>query len=257
VTASRRRAVAGRSGIALGRAVAGLRQVGARRIAIAVGLLLVAGGGWLWLRDSPLVSVKRVTVSGASGPDAPAIRAALISAARGMTTLDVSLARLRAAVSPYPEVRSLKVGTDFPHGLRIHVLEQLPVAVVELGGRMVGVAADGLLLRIAARQPLPRLPLAVPPGGPRVSQQRALAVLKALAAAPYRLLARISQATELAGHGVVAQLRGGPAIYLGGDGELRAKWLAALAVLADPSSAGASYIDVTDPARPAAGSGGG
>jgi hypothetical protein len=34
-----------------------------------------------------------------------------------------------------------------------------------------------------------------------------------------------------------------------------AKWAAATAVLAEPTSAGASYIDVTDPSRPAAGVG--
>ena len=34
---------------------------------------------------------------------------------------------------------------------------------------------------------------------------------------------------------------------------LDAKWDSATMVLADPSSAGASYIDVSDPSRPAAG----
>src|SRR5581483_11912678 len=59
---------------------------------IVVGALL--GGGWLWFRDSSLVTVKRVTVTGASGPDAAAIRRALVAAAQGMTTLDVSVDQL-------------------------------------------------------------------------------------------------------------------------------------------------------------------
>ena len=64
--------------------------------------------------------------------------------------------------------------------------------------------------------------------------------------------------STVAGHGLVAQVRGGPSIYFGDATELpRAKWHPATAVLADPSSAGAAYIDVTDPVRPAAGAGGG
>jgi hypothetical protein len=49
------------------------------------------------------------------------------------------------------------------------------------------------------------------------------------------------------------QLRSGPSVYFGDSADLDAKWLAATEVLADPGSAGASYIDVTDPSRPAAG----
>jgi hypothetical protein len=78
-----------------------------------------------------------------------------------------------------------------------------------------------------------------------------------LSAAPYPLLARISQASTDGQHGLVAQLRNGPSIYFGDSGRLAAKWTAAQAVLADAGSAGAAYIDVADPGRPAAGGGGG
>jgi hypothetical protein len=40
---------------------------------------------------------------------------------------------------------------------------------------------------------------------------------------------------------------------MGDTRRLAAKWRAVVAVLADPGSVGASYIDVTDPGRPAAG----
>jgi hypothetical protein len=95
--------------------------------------------------------------------------------------------------------------------------------------------------------------LAVAPGGTRISDLGARAAIRAVSAAPYRLLSRISLVRSEPGHGVVAQLRDGPVIYLGDGARLHAKWLAATAVLADPGSAGASYIDVTDPSRPAAG----
>jgi cell division protein FtsQ len=224
-------------------------------LAAVAGVLAAA---WLWVRDSSLVAVDRVSVSGQSGPDAAAIRSALISAARSMTTLDVQMSRLRTAVSPFPEVKDVRVATEFPHGMRIRVIEQLPVAVVEVDGRRVAVAGDGTILHnFATSASLPSIQLSVPPGGPRVTEPNAMKAVTLLAAAPYRMLAKISQVETVAPHGLVAQLRDGPSVYFGDTSQLGAKWTAAVEVLADPGSAGASYIDVSDPARPAAGAGGG
>ena len=222
-------------------------------ISLAI-LALVLGGGWLWLKDSPLVAVKQVAVSGESGPDAGAIRTALESTARSMTTLDVQMSKLYSAVSGYPVVKSLQVTTQFPHGMRIHVSEELPVAVVVLSGQPVAVAADGTLLHDLSNVPaLPRINLSVPPGGPRLSEPQAVESLAAATTAPRQLLRRITMLSTAPDRGVVAHLRDGPEVYLGTTARLRAKWAAAIAVLADPGSEGASYIDVTDPARPAAG----
>jgi cell division protein FtsQ len=230
------------------------RRPRGRFLIALIGLVILLALAWLWLRDSALVSVDRVTVTGAGGPDASAIRRALTSAARGMTTLDLNVGQLRTAVSPYSEVKSLKVTADPPHGVRIQVIEQLPVANVLVGGRAEPVAADGTLLRSSAGTgSLPVVSVSVPPGGPRLTEPAALHSLQVLGAAPSRMLGKISQATAVSGHGLVAQLRDGPAIYFGDSSDLGAKWTAAAAVLADPGSAGASYIDVTDPARPAAG----
>lgn len=222
--------------------------------------VLVAGlglGGWMWLRDSSLVAVSQVTITGESGADAGAIRTALRAAARNMTTLDIQVGQLRTAVAPFPEVRRLRVRTAFPHRMVIDVIEQRPVGVLEVGGRALPVAGDGTILRaVAASASLPAIPLSVLPVGRHVREPRALGAVALLAAAPYQVLARISQVTTVAGHGLVAQLRNGPSIYFGDPLRLRAKWVAATEVLSDPSSDGASYIDVTDPARPAAGAGG-
>jgi cell division protein FtsQ len=221
-----------------------------------IALVLVAcllGGGWLWFRDSSLVAVNRVTVTGASGPDAGQIRRALVAAGQGMTTLDVSLGQLRTAVAPYPIVKNLRVTTQFPHGMRIHVIEQIPVAVVSVGGTTIAVASDGTLLHdLGGGSALPRIPLAVQPGGTRLTGAARNAV-SLLAAAPYQLLPHLAQVTTTASHGLTVQLRNGPALYFGAATELKAKWTAAAAVLADRYSAGASYIDVSDPTRPAAG----
>ncbi len=220
-----------------------------------VAALALLGGAWVWLRDSPLVSVDRVTVTGVSGPDSGAIRSALNLAARNMTTLDVRLGQLRTAVAPYPVVKDLRVSTQFPHGMRIHVIEQLPVGALVAGGESIAASPDGTLLHDVPAASLPTVPLSSLPGGSRVTDQTALNALALLAAAPHRFEAKISQVTTTSPRGLVVQLRSGPAIYFGPPNRFAAKWAAAAAVLAAPASAGATYIDVSDPAMPAAGVG--
>jgi cell division protein FtsQ len=210
-------------------------------------------GGWLWVRDSSLVAVRRVRVAGVSGPDAAQVRSALVTAAHNMTTLDVQIGQLRTAVAPYPVVKHLAVQTQFPHGMTIHVTEQVPVAIVVGGGRRIAASGDGTLLRdVTPAASLPTVSLPVAPGGSHLSGS-ALGQVRLLAAAPYQLLAKISAVSDNSTSGLVAQLRNGPSIYFGDSGQLAAKWTAAVAVLGDAGSAGASYIDVTIPSRPAAG----
>jgi cell division protein FtsQ len=222
-------------------------------IAGTVALLAVLAGAWVWLRDSSLVAVERVTVTGAAGPDAGQIRSALGLAARNMTTLDVQLSQLRTAVAPYPVVKNLRVSTQFPHGMRIQVIELLPVGALTAGGETVAASADGTLVHDVPTGSLPAVPVQSFPGGSRVTDQNALGALELLADAPPRLQPKISQVATSPPHGLVVQLRSGPSIYFGPAGDFEAKWGAAAAVLAAPGSADASYIDVSDPERPAAG----
>jgi cell division protein FtsQ len=197
-----------------------------------------------------------VTVTGEIGADAAHIRSALVAAARNMTTLHVRMDQLRTAVAPYPVVKNLEVRTDFPNGIRIRVVEQSPVGDVVVDGRRIAVAGDGTLLHdVTASATLPVIPLRVAPGGSRLSEPGARNAVAVLAAAPYQLLSRISQVTTVAAHGLVAQIRNGPSVYFGDADRLQDKWKAVTAVLADAGSAGAIYIDVTDPGRPAAGAG--
>ena len=228
-------------------------SVRVRVLLAAVGAVLILGGAWLWLRDSSLVAVRKVTITGIYGPDAGQIRSALNLAARNMTTLDVKVGQLRTAVAPYAVVKDVRVSTEFPHGLRIRVLEQLPVGALVAEGRAVAVSGDGILLQSVSTRSLPEIPVRLLPGGSQVTDRATLQSLALLSATSPRLLARISQVTDTSAHGLVAQLRSGPSIYFGDDSDLNAKWTAATEVLADPASAGASYVDVTDPSRPAAG----
>jgi cell division protein FtsQ len=232
-----------------------LPRVGPRALAALAALLVVIGGVYLWLRDSSLVAVQKVHVVGVSGPDATQIRSALAIAARNMTTLDVQMGQLQSAVRPYPVVKRLDVSTQFPHGMQIRVFEKVAVATVVAAGRRMPVSSDGTLLHgVSNADALPTISLGVAPGGARLSGY-ALSEVRLLAAAPYPLLYRIRAVTDGPAHGLTVTLRNGPSVYFGSTDRLGAKWTAATAVLGSPDSAGAVYIDVTDPVRPAAGAG--
>ena len=132
-----------------------------------------------------------------------------------MTTMNVDMGQLRTAVKPYPDVKHLEVSTQFPHGMRIRVVEQLPVAALVAGGQTVAASPDGTLIHDAPTGSLPKVPVPAFPGGSRVTDPTALNALALLAATPEPLLAKISQVTTSAPHGLVAQLRNGPTIYFG------------------------------------------
>ena len=46
-----------------------------------------------------------------------------------MTTLHVDREKLERSVAGYPVVRDLEISPDFPHGLRVHVIEHQPAAI--------------------------------------------------------------------------------------------------------------------------------
>lgn len=226
-----------------------------RGLAALAAVALLLGLGWLWFRSSSFVQIRQVQVTGLSGPNLRRIRGALVDTARSMTTLDLSVARLDSAVAGYPAVRSLRVHTQFPHGVTIAVNEQVPLALVAVGGKLIVVDSNGQLLpgSTIPHGMLPRLQLRTAPTGQLVTAPGARAALAALAWAPDRVLGHIASATWNAAHGVIIRLRNGPDLYLGGSTQLPTKWTAAITVLADPGSKGAQYIDVSDPRRPAAG----
>jgi cell division septal protein FtsQ len=223
---------------------------------LLVSALLLAGllvGGYFWVRSSSLSAVTNVRVVGVSGAEAGQIRDALETTARSMSTLNVRTGDFHDTVAAYPEVKSVKATASFPHSMTITVVEQNPVAVVVAGGHRTVVSGDGTLLpNVTEGSSLPTISMGVAPGGTTLSgapQQEA----ELLADAPHALLARIASATESSSHGLTVALRDGPQLYFGESSQLTAKWDSAVAVLANASSAGAAYIDVSDPARPAAG----
>lgn len=223
-----------------------------RVLAIAAAVVAVAALGWFWLRDSTLVAVDDVTVTGVSGPDASRVRAMLEDAARDMTTLHVSEGDLRNAVAAYPQVKAIHVTTHFPHELDIVVTEHNPVAVIVADGKRVPVSGDGHLLRSVQPGDIATVQMSTVPGGDRLTDPKANAAVEMLAAAPPALRARVANAWT-GSHGLSARLSRGPMLYFGTTDRLAAKWAAITRVLEDPEAAGALYLDVRIPERTAAG----
>jgi len=218
-------------------------------ILLAAGLVLGAGFQF-WLRDSTLVAVEDVSVTGLTTKDAARVRAALTSAAHTMTTLHVDQAELDEAITPYPVVRELEVRPDFPHGLEIRVIEHRPAALA--GG--LPVAGDGTILRgLPVEQKLPTIDARGELRGNRLTDPAALHAARVAGGAPGALRPRLESVELRGGDGIVVQLRDGPELIFGDARRVHAKWLAATRVLADPDAAGATYIDVRLPGRPAAG----
>jgi cell division protein FtsQ len=226
------------------------------RIALlaAAVVLPLLGCGWLWFRQSSFVAVEHVQIVGVHGADAQAVQAALTQAAHGMSTLDVSGGALTAAVAPLRVVRAVRAIPSFPHGLRIEVSEQLPVAALTVGGVRTSVAADGVVLGPALLSgSLPSVGgFFAPAAGRRVDGPNVLAALAVLGAAPTPLAKHVERVFTGA-KGLTVAMRNGLLVYFGDASRPLAKWLSLARVLADQGSAGASYVDVRLPSHPAAG----
>jgi cell division protein FtsQ len=211
-------------------------------------------GGWAWLRDSSLVQVRDVTVTGITSSDGDRVRAALEDAAQEMTTLNLRTQVLKDAVAQFPSVGDVQASTDFPHALKVKVIERRPVAALaRTGERRVPVTAGGVVLRgVTPERDLPSVYVDHQPAGPTVTDRDTLKALKVAGAAPDPLRAR---ANELLydERGVVVELDDGPELIFGTANEADQKWVAAARVLAESTAQGATYLDLRIPGRVAAG----
>jgi cell division protein FtsQ len=218
---------------------------------LACALLGLALAG-LWFRDSSFAKVERVSITGSTSSESAQVRRTLASVADGMSTLHVDEDALHEAVEPFASVAGLRVRADFPHDLRIEVLEHAPVAAVQSGSSRVPATGAGLLLTGVRADDLP---VVVNKGGVadgHVRDRHALAALAVAAAAPQELRER-SERVWWGDDGIALSLREGPELIFGSAAGARAKWRAAARVLADESSAGATYLDLRVPKLVAAG----
>jgi cell division protein FtsQ len=217
---------------------------------------------YAWFRDSSLVKVRDVEVTGLTGPNAPQIRGTLKEAALEQTTLNVKLEELRRAVEAEPSILRVTATPDFPHGLRIDVTENHPVAAIAIpGSGKVPIAGNGTLMpgdKVGASVPEIKIEGIAKTGrsgtaAARLTDERAKPLLRVAATAPPPLLRRAIAIERRKGEGIVVVLRTGPRVMFGDDSAPAAKWKAAAGVLAAENAQGAAYVDVRLPERPVAG----
>lgn len=129
-----------------------------------------------------------------------------------------------------------------------------PVAALAAGGASTAVTSTGTVLGPARVSPsLPQIQVSREPvTGARLTDGRLRAYLRVLGAAPaplLRLVARIYHGS----HGITVKMANGLLAYFGGASRPHAKWDSFAAVMGSPAAAGATYIDLRLPERPAVG----
>lgn len=215
--------------------------------AVLLALLLIAV--YVVLRTTSLSAVENVTIVGVEGPNASETRHALEQASVGQSTLGFDASALRDAVADMPSITGVDVHTRFPHGVQIEVHQRVAVSALSVEGRKIAVATDGTLLPEWDAGDLPIINGGRATGGRLVAEHRVAS--KIMASAPEAIRAKTARIDK----STIVRLADGPALLFHDADRVAAKWLAATAVLADPSSVGATWIDLRVPERPVAGSG--
>ena len=226
-----------------------------RSIAVGVGLLALGGGLYALARQTSAFAVQTVDVSGGS----PALRHEVrhaVAELRGTSLLALNGAALERTVKSLPGVVAVTYDRGFPHTLRLTVRPEHAVAVVRQGAKAWLVSARGRVVVAVpphAAQRLPRIwiprttPVAV---GGFLPENHATAIARSLALAAH-FPAHIVFAT-LRRDGLAFRLRDGLLLRLGDPVDIRLKLaIARRALHLLPS--GTTYLDVSVPGRPVAG----
>ena len=134
------------------------RWLSLRYVLLVLAVVALVGTSIWLVFFSATLQVKRVEVVGNELLSDGRVRE-LADVPLGEQLALVDLGRARARVGSLAEVKSVDVTRTWPDGVRITVVERTAVAVVELGGRLRGLDADGVVFREYK---------AVPKGMPRV-----------------------------------------------------------------------------------------
>ena len=125
-----------------------IRRGTAGTVLAVAGLAALAWGSSLgldWLRSTPLLGVRAVSLDGVRMADAERLRAQL-SSLRGENLLAANLQALRSALLADPWVREAVIRRVFPHTLSVRIEEKQPVAVAVLDGIPAVVDRSGAII---------------------------------------------------------------------------------------------------------------
>lgn len=228
-----------------------------RSFLVGVCIVALAAGAYAVARQTSAFAIGRIEVSGAPTDVRQAVQRVLAPLV-GTNLLALDGTALERKAEALPTVVSVSYDRAFPHTLRIHVVPELPVAVLHRGRSTWLVSARArVVMRIPngtyaglARIWVPRKTdvavgafLTADGGG---TTARTLALAR-------RFPARISTASLVHGE-LVFRLHSGLELRLGDPTDVRLKLAIARRALAQLPS-GTTYVDVSVPGRPVAGTG--
>lgn len=232
-----------------------------RSLLIGAAFLLTAAGLYGLARETSMFAVHAVEVEGASADVAAQVRRVL-RAYEGRSLVAVDAEAVEQSVAGLASVRSSTVDRAFPHTLRVHVVPELPVAVLRRGaeswlvsarGRVIGEIERGMQRTLPRIWLPPRTELEV--GALLADDPGGLAARSLAAFVGSGFPKRIVFVRALNGQ-ITLGMRGGLEIRLGDPSDLRLKIAIVhgiLPMLALPAAGGPDYLDVAVPERPVAG----
>ena len=227
-----------------------------RSLAVGLGILVCALGGYAIARETSLFSVTQIEVQGGSPRLAAQVRAAL-SPLLGTSLVGLDGGAAMARIEALPTVVSATYDRAFPHALRITVVPERPAVVLRRGPGSWLVSARGRVIeRLPARADA-KLPRVWVSGRTPVEIGVVLAAGTGAAARAVadagRFATRVASATYANGL-LVFHLRSGLQVLLGEVSDVKLKVeIAARALPALPQ--GSTYLDVSVPGRAVSGAG--
>jgi cell division protein FtsQ len=228
-----------------------------RSLTVGLGLLALAFGAYAIARETSLFAIHRIEVNGAPPRVAAQVRRSLASLL-GTTLVGLDGSSVIRRVEALPTVVRASYDRAFPNTLRVRVVGEEPAAVLRSGPDSWLVSVRGRVmerLRPGAEASLPRVwvgarrpvrigeELAPTAGG---AAARAVGLSGAFAA-------RVTSASYANGS-LVFHLRSGFELLLGSVADIRLKVAVAQRALAVVPT-GSTFLDVSVPGRPVAGSG--
>jgi len=232
-----------------------------RSLLVGLALVLVTAGLYGLARETSMFAVDTIRVDGASPALALQVQRELRSYdGRSLVAVDAAAVENRAG--SLPAVRSATVDRAFPHMLRVHVVPELPVAVLRRGTDSFLVSARGRVIAPVDRGAHPTLPRIWLPATTEIElgsflggQDGGLAARSLAAFVGSGFPGRVTFVRALDGQ-ITLGLRGGLEIRLGAPVDLRLKIAIAHGIvpsLARPAAGGPTYLDIAVPERPVAG----
>lgn len=226
------------------------RARGRLRWLIWLVVLVAAVAAAIWLVNSPLLSIRTVSVTGAERTD-PAAVADGLGVRPGTPTISVNGGAIEAAMLGNPWVADVEVTVSWPGSVEIDVRERVPVSSISTGLGTFSVALDGVLVERTQGGLVPPIIYSDGAGAAREGSQISHAgTLGAIEFAAGLSPGLRRSTTVMVERDTVEALVDQYTVSLGRPVDMAFKAAAVEAVIETGLEAG-SRIDVTAPSRPA------